>query len=458
LKYINLADTGLKASIFGLGTYRLTVENKDHHEIIRSSLNLGINIFDTAANFMAGGSEKLLSRIFTDDNNIERKRIILISKIGLIQGTLLKHLQSQNDLQYNEIVRYNDNCWQSISKEFLADELNRSLNRLAVKYIDFLLIQNPEYYLIDAFKNNIADEQIIRENFYRKLKDAFIYLETAVSEGKISYYGLCTNSLGSGHPFKESIDVNRVFTILEEISTEYLNGNKTHFKCTEIAVNLIEYNENLQELIDILKSENTVVFANRPLNSISNGRLRRIADYSDEILPFSETKVKVIVQAIESLEKKLLEYFSEHQLVYSFNEKESIESLIQFSEVLKRFLGTALDIDQINPIFNRYFYLNLKLVMDKVLELKPNDDVLKKIFLLLERSLQELEIQIKLHCKKVITEDSKQLMKEKNLDNDLLSSTEKALKFVSDLNGVDVVFSGITRDKYLKNVAAISKK
>jgi aryl-alcohol dehydrogenase-like predicted oxidoreductase len=70
----------------------------------------------------------------------------------------------------------------SMSPSYLENQLNRSLENLGLDSIDIYYIHNPETQL----------GAVSRDEFDRRLRAAFEFLERAASDGRITYYGTAT--------------------------------------------------------------------------------------------------------------------------------------------------------------------------------------------------------------------------------------------------------------------------
>ena len=133
--YTHLGTTKLTTSRVGFGGYRIDVGSEAFHEALSKALREGCNLIDTSTNYADGGSEQLVGSVLADlirDGELERKEIIVISKIGYIQGHNLQQAQirEQTGHPYPEVVKYEEGLWHCLHPEFLSDQLTRSLDRL----------------------------------------------------------------------------------------------------------------------------------------------------------------------------------------------------------------------------------------------------------------------------------------------------------------------------------------
>ena len=191
-----LGKTGYHASICGFGSYRIDDGIHQHKLALEKAVLSGINVIDTSSNYSDGGSEILIGKVLNnliDQNQILRDEIILVSKGGYLQGTNLKQAmhREQTGKAFKDIVKCSPDLWHCISPDFLENQISLSLERLKLDKIDVYLLHNPEYFLTYSV---IFDPERREREYYRRIKDAFIFLESEVSKGRISYYGISSNT------------------------------------------------------------------------------------------------------------------------------------------------------------------------------------------------------------------------------------------------------------------------
>ncbi|MFL0139786.1 aldo/keto reductase, partial [Tenacibaculum maritimum] len=68
----------------GIGTYKMSINNIEHVESLIYAINEGVNLIDTASNYLFGDSEKLIGKTI---DQIDREKVFIISKAGYIQGS-----------------------------------------------------------------------------------------------------------------------------------------------------------------------------------------------------------------------------------------------------------------------------------------------------------------------------------------------------------------------------------
>ena len=120
MKYLNLADNIPEASVIGIGCMRIAAkEKKDVEEIIRTSLDCGINFFDHADIYGGGKSEQLFGEVLKDDPSL-RDQMVIQSKCGINKGMY------------------------DFSKEHILSSVDGILERLNISYLDSLLLHRPD--------------------------------------------------------------------------------------------------------------------------------------------------------------------------------------------------------------------------------------------------------------------------------------------------------------------------
>ena len=268
----SLGRTGLSAYPVGFGCYRIGEENSTHEAALRSYLDRGGNLADTSANYTDGQSERLVGRVIKD---YPRDRLIIVTKGGYIQGQNMWLAQSRS---FPEVVHYADGLWHCIHPEFLETQIRLSSERLQVGTMDVFLLHNPEYYLthIAHQRKPTAEDH---DEFYRRIREAFRFLEGKVGEGRIRWYGISSNHYGLPTSDPTMTSVSRCLAAAREVSADH------HFGVVQLPMNLyesggaLEENNNGRTVLRFCQSNGIGVLANRPLNAFSEGQLIRLADF-----------------------------------------------------------------------------------------------------------------------------------------------------------------------------------
>ena len=160
----------------------------------------GVNLIDTSTNYMDGDSERLVGSVLRElikSGELTREEVIVVSKIGYVQGHNLKQAEAreQGGRPYPDMVKYGEGIWHCIHREYLADQLTLSMDRLGLATLDVCLLHNPEYFLSEAAHRDGADLIVTRDAFYRRIEQAFTFFESQVAVGLIRYYGVSSNTV-----------------------------------------------------------------------------------------------------------------------------------------------------------------------------------------------------------------------------------------------------------------------
>ena len=107
---------------------------------------------------------------------------------------------------------------------YLQDQLARSLENLGLKTVDVYYVHNPETQL----------GEVDREEFTKRLRAAFQFLEEAVSEGKIQMYGTATwDGYRTSSGKSDYLPLSPLCGLAREVA-----GEKHHFRVVQLPYNL----------------------------------------------------------------------------------------------------------------------------------------------------------------------------------------------------------------------------
>jgi len=302
--YVPLGRTGLKASQVGFGGYRISSGVSHHEKALSAAIRSGINLIDTSANYADGGSETLVGQVLEDltaSGELKRQQIIVISKVGYLQGEnfALSQQRKCEGLPFQDLVEYSQGLEHCIHPEFIEDQLTRSLSRMKLETLDGYLLHNPEYYLGWAIKSGLSLESA-RIEYYRRIRAAFEYLEKEIEKGRICFYGISSNTFPGTADDPEYTCLQTVWETAEAVSGEH------HFGLAQMPFNLLEPGAVLEvnqpggkSALSFAVEKGLGVLTNRPLNAFAAGRLLRLAD-----LPQTERKAtSEVIEKIRQLQK-----------------------------------------------------------------------------------------------------------------------------------------------------------
>jgi hypothetical protein len=285
--YGPLGDTGLTCSRVGFGGYRVDDETRAHREALRKSLLEGANLVDTSTNYTDGGSERLVGEVLAElagTGRMSREEVVVVSKIGYVQGQNLERAvaREREGNPFPEMVKYGEGVWHCLHPEFLKDQLARSLERLGLATLDVCLLHNPEYYLSDAHERSHGTLQNRREEFYRRLGEAFAFLEGEATAGRIRWYGVSSNTCTRAADDAEATSLMRMLDAARQAG-----GASHRFRVLQLPMNLFEPGSALeknngpsleQTVLECAAGHRIGVLVNRPLNAMAGDGMVRLAD------------------------------------------------------------------------------------------------------------------------------------------------------------------------------------
>lgn len=133
MEYVKFGNTGLEVSRLCLGTmgfgnpnsgfHEWTLEEEESRKVIKKALDLGINFFDTANIYSYGSSEEIVGRALNDFAN--RDEIVVATK------AYMKMKDKPNS--------------GGLSRKALFYQLDQSLARLNMDYVDLYIIHRWDY-------------------------------------------------------------------------------------------------------------------------------------------------------------------------------------------------------------------------------------------------------------------------------------------------------------------------
>lgn len=284
--YRPLGKTGLRVSGIGFGAYRVQDGADEHQVSIQAALAGGCNLIDTSTNYADGASELLVGAVMESVTaEGRRSEVVVVSKAGYVQGANLDAARKRaaDGRPYPDMVEYMDGCWHCIHPSFLIDQLALSLERCRVECVDVYLLHNPEYFLGHLARNREGTIEERRERFYERLERAFQCLEAQVAAGRISAYGVSSNTFVVPPNKPKFTCVWRMLEIARRVG-----GPDHHFQVVQCPMNLLEPGaatvantgpDGTATFLEVCEREGLGVLTNRPLNALSRGALVRLADF-----------------------------------------------------------------------------------------------------------------------------------------------------------------------------------
>ncbi|MFZ0878330.1 MAG: aldo/keto reductase [Candidatus Acidiferrales bacterium] len=229
------ASAGLVISSIGIGTYLGEPDeatDRGYTAAVVEAVENGVNVVDTAINYRFQRSERSIGAALRSlaAKGFGRDEIVLCTKAGFLtpDGDMPADPNEYFGKEYLQpgIFRAEDvaaGC-HCMTPGYLSNQLERSLRNLGVDSIDVFYVHNPETQL----------GEVSREEFLRRIRIAFEYLEGAVAEGKIGAYGLATwNAFRQERKAKDYLSLEEMVAAARQVA-----GEAHHFRFVQLPFNL----------------------------------------------------------------------------------------------------------------------------------------------------------------------------------------------------------------------------
>lgn len=233
--YFRETPSGLILSSIGIGTYLGEPDeetDRGYTAAVTVAVEGGINVIDSAINYRFQRSERSIGTALAQliAKGYARDEIVLCTKAGFLttDGEMPREPEEYFSREFLKpgIFRAEDvaaGC-HCMAPRYLADQLERSLRNLGVSCIDVFYLHNPETQLTE----------VSRDEFRGRMREAFVFFESAVSAGKIGAYGLAT-----WNAFRED-PKSAGFLSLAEVDAvaREAGGSNHHMRFVQLPLNL----------------------------------------------------------------------------------------------------------------------------------------------------------------------------------------------------------------------------
>ena len=222
-------------SSIGIGTYLGQPDeetDRRYTQAIVRAVELGANVIDTAANYRFQRSERSVGAALAQLNRsgFAREEVVICTKGGYLPFDGAPPRDVRQYIEENFIdtgiagwseIAGGSHC---MTPRYLENQLQQSLRNMNVDCVDAYYVHNPESQLSAVPANE----------FWRRLRAAFEFLEQAVTEGKIRYYGVATWS-----GFREEPDAGLYHSLetMAEVARD-IGGDEHHLRFIQLPLNL----------------------------------------------------------------------------------------------------------------------------------------------------------------------------------------------------------------------------
>ena len=229
----------LSTSVLGVGTFLgdcTDDEDAAYTAAIRTAINAGVNVVDTAINYRCQRSERATGRAVAEaigTGDARRDELVLCTKGGYVafdgappgsrqayDAWLERELFTPGIVAREELVR-GGHC---IAPRFLARQLESSRANIGVDVIDLYFVHNPEEQLL----------AVDRATFMKRLRAAFVLLEERAAAGQIAGYGCSTwSGLRVPPEQRQHLSLAALVALAREVG-----GTVHHFRAVQLPVSL----------------------------------------------------------------------------------------------------------------------------------------------------------------------------------------------------------------------------
>ena len=226
---------GLMLSSVGIGTY-LGPPNEStdagYAAALVAAVESGINVIDTAINYRLQRSERSVGTALKvlAYKGFTRDEIVVCTKAGYLtpDGAMPS---DPNRYFFEEYIHKGVFAAKDVTAgchcmtpSYLQNQLARSVKNLGVECIDVYYLHNPETQLTE----------ISKPDFLKRIKEAFVFLESAAARGQIQFYGLATwNGFRQAQSARDAMQLSELAAIAKEIA-----GDKHRFRFVQLPFNL----------------------------------------------------------------------------------------------------------------------------------------------------------------------------------------------------------------------------
>ncbi|MBR0095489.1 MAG: aldo/keto reductase, partial [Synergistaceae bacterium] len=265
MKTIKIGTLDKPVSRMGLGTWAIGGGSawggdKDLEQsiaTIRKAPELGVNLIDTAPGYNFGNSERILGQAL---KGMDRDKVVIITKFGVVwdrEGSLFNKVNGRQ-LYWN------------LSRESILDEIDKSLERLGVDYVDVYM----------------SHWQSV-EPYYTPISETMEVLNELKAAGKIKAIGAANVSPAQVEEYIKygSLDIVQAkYSVLDRaVEAELLPVCKAH------GISLQAYSPLEMGLLSgTFPRDYKPVGAQIPKKWFQPENLPKVFDFIDNLKPFAE--------------------------------------------------------------------------------------------------------------------------------------------------------------------------
>ncbi len=226
---------GRVLSSIGIGTYLGEPDlatDRSYTQAVVAAVEGGINVIDSAINYRFQRSERSIGAALHEltAKGYGRDELMLCTKAGFLTpdgempadpNEYFAHEFLDRGVFQPEEIAAGCHC---MAPKYLADQMERSLRNFGVEAVDVFYLHNPETQLTE----------VSAPEFRKRIRNAFAFLESAMTDRKIGAYGMAT-----WNAFREDPKSPGYLSLeaMAEIAGE-VGGAQHHFRFVQLPFNL----------------------------------------------------------------------------------------------------------------------------------------------------------------------------------------------------------------------------
>ncbi|MGA7090665.1 MAG: aldo/keto reductase [Candidatus Acidiferrales bacterium] len=226
---------GLVLSSVGIGTYLGEPDaatDRAYADAVIAAVEGGFNLIDTAINYRFQRSERSISAALRQlaAKGFGRDEFVVCTKAGFLTpdsempvdaNEYFEREYLEPGIFHVEDIAAGCHC---LAPSYLANQLDRSRANLGLETIDVFYLHNPETQLAE----------LPHDRFNARIREAFVFLESAVAQGKIAAYGLATwNAFREDPQSQGYLSLADMAAIARDIA-----GDANHFRFVQLPFSL----------------------------------------------------------------------------------------------------------------------------------------------------------------------------------------------------------------------------
>ena len=222
-------------SSIGVGTYLGDADDETdarYAEAVTRAVELGANVIDTATNYRFQRSERSIGAALRQlsERGFARDEMLICSKGGYLpfDGEPPRDVRQYIEETFVKpgLASFADIAGGShcMTPRYLQSQLHQSLANMSLSCVDVYYVHNPESQL----------SAVPAEEFWKRLRAAFEFLEQSVANGEIKNYGVAT---WNGFRAEPDADGYHSLEQMADIAKD-IAGDQHHFRFIQLPFNL----------------------------------------------------------------------------------------------------------------------------------------------------------------------------------------------------------------------------